>query len=142
MGNRTHYPAQSGASIGRDYVEIKIQGGGAGAPKVLAGASFLDPSTPVTHAGGGNAFVFKMRDQWPEVVLHSCDVRDDAGNGSYASVGNFTNEGSTASGASGAAAPVGFTARTFTSGGAALNDSTLVIVIGLAIRNSSTTYGN
>lgn len=142
MGDRTNYPANSGGSVGRVYCEIKLQGNGAGVPKVLSGASYLDPSTPVAHVGGSNIITVKMRNQWPEIVAHACDVRDDAGNGAYATIGTFANEGSTSTGASGAAATVTFKVQTFTAGGANSNDSSLVIVIQLAIRNSSEAYGN
>lgn len=136
MSNRSKYPAQSGGSIGREYFEIKIKGGGAGAPTVLAGASWLDISTPAAHVGGTNVITVKLRDPWLEVIAHSVDVRDDAGNGAYASIGTFANESSASS------TPVTFKIQTFTSGGAASNDSTLVIVAQLALRNSIVTAGN
>lgn len=142
MGNRAQYPSTSGASVGRTYCEFKIQANGAGVPIVLRGASFLATVNPVTHTPGSNVLVVTMRDQWPEIVAHSVDVRDDAGNGQYATIGSFINEGSVATGASGAAPPVGFKIQTFTASGTAQNDSTLVIVISLAIRNSSESYGN
>ena len=137
MGNRARYPATSGGSIARDYVELKIQGNGAGAPTVLAGKSWLAVATPVTHTGGTNVLGVTLRDPWPEVVLHSCDVRDDAGNGAYCTVGNFANEAAAVPNT-----PITFNLRSFNAGGTALNDASLVFVVGLAIRTSSVTYGN
>jgi hypothetical protein len=142
MGNRTMYPGQSGGSVGRVYVEIKIQANGASLPKVLSGAGFLDPSTPLTHTGGTNIIGVKMRDQWPEIVAHAVDIRDDTPNGAYASLGTFANEGSTAASASGAAPPVTFNINTWSAAGAAANNFTGVIAVQLAIRNSSEAYGN
>jgi hypothetical protein len=136
MGNRTKYPSQSGGSVGREYLEIKLQLNGASAPTVLRGAGFLAITNPATHTGGTNAVVVTLRDGYPEAVVHSVDVRDDAGSGAYATIGNFTGEGS------GSLTPVGFTIRTFNAGGSAANDSSLVVVVALALRNSSVTAGN
>ena len=138
MGNRAMYPGQSGGSVGRVYAEIKLKLNGASAPTVLAGNSWLSPTSPPTHTAATNVIGVTLRDAWPEVVAHSASVRDDANTGSYAECGSFANEGSTAV----PALPITFNVNTFNSGGSALNNSTLVITIQLALRNSSTTYGN
>lgn len=138
MGNRAQYPATSGGSIGRTYMEIKLKLGGTGNPTVLAGSSFLSSTSPPSHSSGSNVVLVTLRDAWPEVVAHAVDERDDAGAGTYATIGSFANEGSAAV----PALPVTFKIQTFVAAGSASNDSTLVVVVQLALRNSSTTYGN
>lgn len=138
MGDRTNYPAQSGGSINRVYVEIKLKLNGAALPTVLAGSSYLATSGAVTHVGGTNTIGIKLRDAWPEVIAHAASVRDDANAGPYAECGNFANEGSTAA----PALPITFNVNTFSAAGAALNNSTLTLTVQLALRNSSVTYGN
>jgi hypothetical protein len=134
MANRAKYPAQS-FGIGREYAEVQLQLNGAAAPTVLEGKEFIKSAT---HAGGTNVIAVTLFDAFPKVVAHAVDVRDDAGNGAYATIGNFANEASQAS----PALPITFSVRTFTAGGAASNDSALVIVITLAMRNSNVTAGN
>lgn len=147
MADRARYPGQSGGSVGREYVEIKLKLNGASAPTVLSGSGYLSQTAPPAHAGGGNIITFTMRDAWLEVIAHAVDVRDDAGNGAYATIGTFANEqgqaGGTKTGVTGTAGtPLTFKVQTFTSGGAAANDSTLIIAVMLALRNSSEAYGN
>jgi hypothetical protein len=138
MGNRSMYPSTSGGSVGRVYAEIKLRLNGAGAPTVLSGNSLLSQTAPPTHTGGTNVIGLTMRDAWPEIITHAVDVRDDTPNGAYATLGNITNEASTAI----PALPITFNVATWTAGGAAANNSSLIIVITLAIRNSNVTYGN
>jgi hypothetical protein len=136
MANRTKYPSQSGGSVGREYFEIKLKLNGAATPTVLRGAGFLSASTPATHTGGTNVVTITLRDGFPEVVVHSVDLRDDAANGAYCTAGTFANEGS------GQNVPITFNINTFSASGAVSNDDTHVIVVALALRNSSVTYGN
>ena len=132
MANRAKYPAQS-YGIGREYAEVQIQMNGASAPTVLEGKEFVKS---VAHTGGTNTMTVVLQDAFPKVVAHAVDIRDDAGNGAYATLGSFTNESSATS------AAVQFTANFFTAGGAVSNNPTVVCVITLAIRNSSVTTGN
>jgi hypothetical protein len=147
MADRTRYPSVSGGSVGREYVELKIKLGGAGTPTVLAGASYLDKSTPTAHTGGTNVVTVTMRDAWLELVAHACDVRDDVPNGAYATIGTIANEAGQASGGvvgitGTPGKPLTFKIATWTAGGGASNDSTLIVVITLALRNSNVSYGN
>lgn len=140
MGMRSGYTSQNVGSVGRYYTELKVTlGGSATSVTATRGAGMLAQTGGIVHVGGTNVWTFTMRDAWPEVVVHSVDVRDDAGNGAYATLGSFTNEGT---GTAVPAPPITFKLQTWTAGGAALNDSTLVVVIALALRNSNETYGN
>jgi hypothetical protein len=130
---RTLYPANS-FGTGRVYAEAKIQLGGAGAPTILSGKNWI---AKATHSGGTNVVAVTLTDPYPEVVAHSVDERDDAGAGTYATIGNIANEGSIAI----PPLPITFNIRTFNSGGTASNDSSLVVVIMLAFRNSVETFG-
>jgi hypothetical protein len=134
MANRNKYPAQS-YGIGREYIEFQLKLGGASAPTIVEGAEIVGT---MTHSGGTNVIVVNLKDAFPKVVAHACDVRDDAGNGAYATIGSFTNESSTTV----PPTPIQFKIQTFNSGGSALNDSTLVVVVTLAVRNSNVTAGN
>jgi len=147
MADRALYPSQSGGSVGRVYAEIKLKLNGTGAPIVLAGASFLDKAVPTAHVSGTNVCTITMRDAWPELVAHAVDVRDDTPNGAYATLGSVANElGQATGGVVGvtgtAGKPMTFKVATWTAGGAVSNDSTLIAVITLALRNSSESYGN
>jgi hypothetical protein len=137
MADRTFYPAVSGG-VGRVYIEIKLKLNGAGAVTILSGANWLKAAGAITHVGGSNDWEITMRDAWPEIVAHSVEVRDDAANGPYATLGEFANEGSQAV----PPLPVFFELHTFNAGGSALNDSTLTVSITMAIRNSGEIYGN
>lgn len=138
MGNRTNYPSQSGGQIGQVEAKFKLKLNGASAPTVLAGNSYLSPTSPPTHAGGTNIVSVTMRDPWLEVVGHAVDVRDDTPNGAYATLGTFANESSTTVPPS----PITFKLNTWTAGGAAANDSSLVVTVTITLRNSTVTYGN
>jgi hypothetical protein len=115
---------------------IKITGGGAGVPTVQEEANMLALSASVAHVGGSNTITVTLRDPYPAVVYLSAEVRDDSNNGAYATVGTVTNEASTTD------APVSFNINTFSAGGSALNDTTLVIMVWLGFRNSNNTLGN
>lgn len=134
MANRAKYPAQS-FGIGRDYMEFQLLLGGASAPTVVEGKEVV---ATATHSGGTNVINVTLKDSFPKVVAHAVDVRDDAGNGAYATIGTITGEGS----ATVPTAPIAFKIQTFNSGGTALNDSTLVVVVTLALRNSSVPPGS
>ena len=147
MADRTRYPSTSGGSIGREYVELKIKLNGASAPTVLAGASYLAKTNPVTHTGGTNVCTVTMRDAWLELVAHAVDERDDAQSGTYATIGNVTNEAGQASGTRTGVTgtpglPLTFQIATFIAAGTASNDSSLIVVVTLALRNSNEPYGN
>jgi hypothetical protein len=134
MANRAKYTAQS-FGIGREYMEFQIALGGSGQPTVKEG---LEVVASATHTGGTNVVAVTLKDSFPKVVAHAVDVRDDAGTGGYATIGTITGEGS----ATVPTAPISFKIQTFTAGGAASNDSSLVIVVTLALRNSGVTAGN
>jgi hypothetical protein len=134
MANRAKYTAQS-FGIGREYMEFQLKLNGASAPTVLEGNEVV---ASATHTGGTNVITVTLKDSFPKVVAHAVDVRDDAGNGSYATIGSITGEAS----ATVPTAPISFKIQTFVAGGTASNDSTLVVVITLALRNSNVTAGN
>lgn len=147
MADRGNYPSQSGASIGRVYIELKLKLNGASAPTVLAGGSALATSGAVAHVGGSNVVTVTMRDAWLEMISHACDVRDDTPNGAYATIGTIANEaGQSNGGVVGITGtpgkPMTFKIATFTAGGGAANDSSLIVVVSLAMRNSNEPYGN
>jgi hypothetical protein len=147
MADRTRYPSNSGGSIGREYIELKLKLNGAGIPIVLAGGGFLTSSTPTAHTGGTNVYTINMRDAWLELIAHAVDVRDDVPNGAYATIGTIQNEAGQASGGvvgitGTPGKPLTFKVATWTAGGAVSNDSTLICVITLAFRNSNEQYGN
>lgn len=147
MGDRGFYPAQSGGSVGRVYGELKLKLNGAAVPTVLAGGSWLATSGATAHVGGSNVCTITMRDAWLEMISHACDVRDDAPNGAYATLGTIANEqGQAGGGVIGITGtpgkPMTFKIATFTAGGAAANDSSLIVVITFALRNSNEIYGN
>lgn len=138
MADRARYPSTNLASIGRDYIELKIKLNGASAPTILQGSSALDPTKPPTHTGGTNVSGFTLRNAYPEVIYAAAEPRDDSANGAYCTVGTIANE------ASGTVPPPGitFNVNTWNAGGTALNNPSLTVGIVLILRNSSTTYGN
>jgi len=138
MGNRDAFPGQSGGSIGRWYVEFKIKLNGASAPTILSGSSFLATSGALAHVGGTNVISVTLRDPWPEIIFANADLRDDAPNGAYVTIGSITGENSQTV----PPAPIAFKLNTWTAGGAVSNDSSATVSVSLAIRNSNTTYGN
>lgn len=144
MGDRAGFPSTNVGSVGHVYVSIKLKLNGASAPTILSGAAFLDPTKPPTHSGGTNVVQLFARNPWLEVVAHAVDVRDDTPNGAYATIGSIANEGKQGlTGASGTPGQnLSFKVATWTAGGAAANDSSLIIAIMLEINNSSATYGN
>ena len=134
MANRAKYTAQS-FGIGREYMEFQLKLNGSAAPTVTEGAEIV---ASVTHAGGGNIVVVTLKDSFPKVVAHAVDIRDDSANGSYATIGTITGENS----ATVPTAPIKFNINTWQASGAAANDSSLVVVVTLALRNSNVTAGN
>lgn len=135
MSNRAKYPAQS-YGIGRVYGEFQMTlAGSATSVTVSEGKEFV---SKVVHVGGTNIWTVTLADPYQKVVAHAVDVRDDTPNGAYATIGTFTNENST----SVPPANVSFKIQTWTAGGGASNDSTLVVCVTLAIRDSSVTIGN
>jgi hypothetical protein len=133
MANRTGYPSQNLGSVGRYYCEIKLKLNGASAPTILAGGGVLSTTSPPAHVGGSNVVAVTLRDAWVAVDAHAVDERDDVGAGTYATLGTFANEGT--------ATPLTFKVNTFLASGSVSNDSSLVVVITLALRNSNEAYG-
>lgn len=129
MADRTFYPAQS-FGIARVYLEFKYTAPGSGTSATVSSDSPQNAVASITHTPGGNKCVIALVDKFNAVVSHAVDVRDDAANGAYCTIGSFTGEAS-------ATATIGFTVAYFTSGGSASNDSTLVTVVTLALRNTA-----
>lgn len=130
MANRSKVPAQS-YGVGREYMALQFKLNGASAPTVTYGKGYV---ASATHTGGTNVVTVTMTDAFVAVVSAHPDLRDDAGNGAYASIGTITNEGKTSA--------LTFKIQTFAAGGSAANDSSAVIGVLLCLTNSNVTQGN
>lgn len=130
MANRSKFPAQS-YGIGREYMAVQLTLAGSGQPSVTQGQSVV---ASAKHTGGSNVVTVTLQDAFHAVVHGGVDVRDDSNNGAYATIGTFSNEKTTT--------PVSFKVQTFSAGGSAANDSSLVVSFFLCLRNSNVAAGN
>lgn len=132
MANRTFYPSQS-YGTGRVYAEFRFTAPGASTSVATTGSSSTldgcDIVSSIAHVAGTNVLTVTLKDAFPKVIDVQANIRDDAGNGAYATTGTITNEGT--------GSPITFKIQTFNAAGTALNDPTLVIACTLSLKNTS-----
>lgn len=132
MSNRTMYPAQSYGSS-RVYAEFVFTAPGAATSVVVTGASSVltgaDIVASIAHVAGTNVLTVTLKDTFNKIVDAQANVRDDAGAGTWCSIGTITNEGT--------ATPSTFKIQYFDNLGAAANNSVLVTSVTLVLRNGN-----
>lgn len=128
--DRTFNPSNSNG-IGKVYLDFLINLNGTSGAVVLEGRPLI---ASVTHTNGTNVWLVTMTDPIFKIVNIATEVRDDAGNGQYASTGSVTNEGTKN--------PITFKIQTFNAAGSVQNDSTLIVGISMAVINSGVLNGN
>lgn len=130
MANRTFYPAQTYGSS-RVYAEMRIVLAGAATSVALTSVDGADLIASIAHVAGSNKWTVTCKDAFNKVVACSCDLLEAVagGSGDYASIGNFTNEGT--------ASALTFAIYSWNAAGTAQNDSTKTVVISLALRNGN-----
>lgn len=130
MANRTFYPSQSYGSS-RVYAEFQFIGPGAGTSVASANIDGADIVASIAHVGGTNKFTITLKDAFNKVIAHSADLVESTagGAGNYASIGNFTNQGTNT--------PLSFNVYTWNAAGTAKNDPTDTIVVQLALRSGN-----
>lgn len=130
MANRTFYPAYSYGS-GRVYCEALITLAGAATSVALTSVDGCDIIASITHVAATNKWTVTLKDAFNKVIAHSIDIREAVANGAgnYATIGNFTNEGT--------ATPLTFSIYTWNAAGTARNDSTETLSMSLALRNGN-----
>lgn len=130
MANRTFYPSQSYGS-GRVYLEFRFTAPGSGTSVASANIDGCDGVASITHGAGTNKFTITLKDSFNKVIASSVDLVESTagGAGNYASIGNFTNEGSSSA--------LSFNVYTWAAAGSARNDPTDSIVVALVLRNGN-----
>ena len=128
MANRATQPSQN-YGAGRVYCEFKFTAPGAGTTLDLTTVNGADIVASGAHVAGTNVITLTLKDAYPAVISASADIRDDAGTGPYASVGNITNEGTST--------PVTLKVAYFSAAGTALNNSVAVTSVVIAFKNTS-----
>ena len=93
MANRTFYPTFSYGS-GRVYCEMRVTLAGAATSVALSSVDGADAIASISHVAGTNKWTVTLKDQFNKVIAHSVDIAESVANGagSYATIGNFTNE--------------------------------------------------
>jgi hypothetical protein len=128
MYSRDAHPAYVSV-INARMLTFRLLLNGASNPTLEYGSNWI---ASVTHAGGGNTFVVTLKDNIFAVIDSGVNLRDDAPNGRYATVGSFTNEAS--------ASPLTFTLATWVAGGGVLNDPNAMRLSGtITINNGNIT---
>lgn len=107
MANRTFYPSFSGGQ-NRVYLDFELLGAGAAPLTKSTDASNWVAS--ISRSGVG-IYVVTMKDSWKKVVFKAAEPDDTANDGSYATVSDVANEGTST--------PLQFTIRTRSAAGAA-----------------------
>lgn len=130
MANRTFYPAQCYGSS-RVYLELQIVLAGAATSVALSSVDGADAVASIAHVAGTNKWTVTLKDSFNKVITHSAELKEvvAGGSGDYATLGNFTNEGTSS--------PLTFALYTFNAAGTAQNDSTKTVAINLALRNGN-----
>lgn len=130
MANRTLYPAQSYGS-GRVYAEFKVTLAGAATSVALSSVDGCDLVASISHVAASNKWTITLKDPFNKVIASSIDILESvaAGAGNYASIGNFTGEGT--------ATPLGFAIYTWNAAGTAKADATDTVVVSLVLRNGN-----
>lgn len=128
MANRTFYPSQSYGS-GRVYAEFRFTAPGSGTSVATSGVVGCDIVASIAHTAGTNVITVTLKDTFYAVIDVQANLRDDSGNGAYATTGTVSNEATST--------PPSFKIQTFSAAGAALNDSTHVISCILSLKNTA-----
>lgn len=126
MANRTFYPSQNYGS-GRVYCEFNFLSNNTSSP-VLTSVDGADVVASLSRSGAG-VIVVTLKDAFNKVITASADLDDTANDGSYATIGGITNEGT--------ATPLSFTVRTRVAAGTLTDFTARKVYVVLSLRNGN-----
>lgn len=126
------YPANS-YGLQRVYLEAELLGNGAAALTIPVNGSGLVSIASITRSGVG-VFVVTLKDTFNRVIFKGVELDDTLNDGSYATCGNVTNEGT--------ALPIVFTIYTRAATGAVADPAVgRRIGLNMAFRNGLPNQG-
>lgn len=128
MANRTFYPSFSYGS-GRVFLDFSFDANGASSPALtsLRGVG-VDTIASLNRTGAG-VIVVTLKDAFPQVVRADAFLDDTANDGSFATLGNLTNEGT--------ALGLSFTVRTRVVAGTLTDFTARRVGCSVVLRNGS-----